>query len=147
MHVVSTAMFTMIHASVTRGGDAIDEAGMLRVYRGVIVHDRLAMYWKLKAEHGLCGAHLLHDLADVAGAAIQTAIGFPFRSLSKGSSAESSRQSLVPQGGHRPLPRVVRTDPPTGGVATSLETSGLRQGVEARPRMVGTGAGEATGCR
>ncbi len=39
---------------------------MLRGYRGVIVHDRLAMYWKLKAKHGLCGAHLLRDLADVA---------------------------------------------------------------------------------
>jgi transposase len=72
MHVVSTAMFTLIHASVTRGGDAIDEAGVLRGYRGVVIHDRLAMYWKLKARHGLCGAHLLRDLADVAGVATQT---------------------------------------------------------------------------
>lgn len=73
MHVVSTALFTLIHASVTRGGDAIDEAGVLRGYRGVVVHDRLAMYWKLKAKHGLCGAHLLRDLADVAAVATQTA--------------------------------------------------------------------------
>jgi len=73
MHVVSTAMFTLIHASVTRGGDAIDEAGVLRGYRGVVIHDRLAMYWKLKARHGLCGAHLLRDLADVAGVASQSA--------------------------------------------------------------------------
>lgn len=43
MHVVSTAMFTLIHASVTRGSDAIDEAGVLRGYRGVVVHDRLAV--------------------------------------------------------------------------------------------------------
>ena len=71
MHVVSTAAFTLIHASVTRGGDAIDEAGVLRGYRGVVIHDRLAMYWKLKARHGLCGAHLLRDLADVAGVATQ----------------------------------------------------------------------------
>ena len=73
MHVVSTAMFTLIHASVTRGGAAIDEAGVLRGYRGVVVHDRLAMYWKLKAKHGLCGAHLLRDLAEVALVATQTA--------------------------------------------------------------------------
>lgn len=72
MHVVSTGLFTLIHASVTRGGDAIDEAGVLRGYRGVIVHDRLAMYWKLKAKHGLCGAHLLRDLADVAVVATQS---------------------------------------------------------------------------
>ncbi|MGH9154719.1 MAG: IS66 family transposase [Acidimicrobiales bacterium] len=73
MHVVSTAMFTLVHASMTRGVDAIDEAGVLRGYRGVVVHDRLAMYWKLKAKHGLCGAHLLRDLAEVALVATQTA--------------------------------------------------------------------------
>ncbi len=73
LHVVSTGLYTLIHASATRGGDAIDEAGVLRGYRGVVVHDRLAMYWKLKAKHGLCGAHLLRDLADVAGVATQTA--------------------------------------------------------------------------
>ena len=73
LHVVSTGLYTLIHASTTRGGDAIDEAGVLRGYRGVVVHDRLAMYWKLKAKHGLCGAHLLRDLADVAAVATQTA--------------------------------------------------------------------------
>ena len=73
MHVVSTALFTLIHASVTRGADAIDDAGVLRGYRGVVVHDRLAMYWKLKAKHGLCGADLLRDLANVAIVASQRA--------------------------------------------------------------------------
>lgn len=73
MHVVSIGLCTLIHASVTRGGQAIDEAGVLRGYRGVIIHDRLAMYWKLRAEHGLCGAHLLRDLADVALVATQAA--------------------------------------------------------------------------
>jgi len=29
----------------------------------VVIHDRLAMYWKLKqAKHGVCSAHLLRDL-------------------------------------------------------------------------------------
>jgi hypothetical protein len=74
MHVVSTGLFTLIHASVTRGTDAIVEAGVLIGYRGVIVHDRLALYWKLKkARHGLCAAHLLRDLASVAEVATQTA--------------------------------------------------------------------------
>lgn len=73
MHVVSTGLFTLIHASVTRGPKAIDDAGVLRGYRGVIVHDRLAMYWKLKAKHAICGAHLVRDLAKVAVVATQTA--------------------------------------------------------------------------
>lgn len=71
MHVTSTNLYTLIHASVTRGTDAIVEAGVLIGYQGVVIHDRLAMYWKLKAKHGLCGAHLLRDLADVATVATQ----------------------------------------------------------------------------
>ena len=67
MHVLSTGAFTLIHASHTRGRDALDEVGVLPHYRGVIVHDRLALYFMLKkAKHGVCGAHLLRDLAGVA---------------------------------------------------------------------------------
>jgi transposase len=74
MHVISTSLYTLIHASVTRGEAAIEEMGVLRGYTGVIVHDRLAMYWKLKhAKHATCGAHLLRDLADVAVVATQAA--------------------------------------------------------------------------
>lgn len=72
MHVVSTAAYTLIHASATRGMDAVRAAGVLVGYRGVIIHDRLALYWKLKAaRHGVCGAHLLRDLASVATVATQ----------------------------------------------------------------------------
>lgn len=74
MHVVSTRAYTLIHASATRGTEAIVAAGVLVGYGGVIVHDRLALYWKLKkAKHGLCAAHLLRDLASVAEVATQTA--------------------------------------------------------------------------
>ena len=74
MHVVSTSLYTLIHASVTRSAEAITEAGVLQGYKGVIVHDRLALYWTLKrAKHGLCNAHLLRDLADVAVVVTQTA--------------------------------------------------------------------------
>ncbi|MCU4187450.1 IS66 family transposase [Acidiferrimicrobium sp. IK] len=74
MHVISTPLYTLIHASLTRGEAAIEEMGVLLGYRGVLVHDRLAMYWKLKrAKHQACGAHLLRDLADVAVVATQTA--------------------------------------------------------------------------
>jgi transposase len=74
MHVVSTGLYTLIHASVTRSAQAIADAGVLVGYRGVIVHDRLALYWTLKkARHGVCAAHLLRDLASVAAVATQTA--------------------------------------------------------------------------
>ncbi|MGH9071859.1 MAG: IS66 family transposase [Acidimicrobiales bacterium] len=74
MHVVSTSTYTLIHASVTRGFDAVRAAGVLIGYTGVVIHDRLALYWKLKAaKHGICGAHLLRDLASVATVAPQAA--------------------------------------------------------------------------
>jgi transposase len=47
---------------------------VLHGYRGVIVHDRQAMYWKLKrATDGICAAHLPRDLAEVAVVHTQTA--------------------------------------------------------------------------
>jgi transposase len=74
MHVVSTRLYTLIHASATRGAQAVKDAGVLIGYRGVIVHDRLALYWKFtKAKHQVCTAHLLRDLASVAEIATQTA--------------------------------------------------------------------------
>jgi transposase len=67
MHVASTSLYTLIHASATRGAEAIKQAGVLVGYTGIVVHDRLALYWTLKkAKHGICCAHLLRDLADVA---------------------------------------------------------------------------------
>jgi transposase len=72
MHVVSTASYTLIHASATRGLQAVRTAGVLIGYRGIIVHDRLALYWKLTAaRHGICSAHLLRDLAQAATVATQ----------------------------------------------------------------------------
>jgi transposase len=74
MHVVSTNLFTLIHASATRGVKAVHDAGVLAGYTGVIVHDRLAMYWQFRrAKHQVCGAHLLRDLASVAQVATQQA--------------------------------------------------------------------------
>jgi len=72
MHVLSTRTYTFIHASMTRGADAISEMGVLANYTGVVIHDRLALYWKFKkARHGLCGAHLLRDLEEVGAVASQ----------------------------------------------------------------------------
>jgi transposase len=65
-HVVSNELYTYLFASPTRGKAAPDEAGVLGVFGGVMVHDRLAMYFKYqKATHAICGSHLLRDLAAV----------------------------------------------------------------------------------
>jgi transposase len=65
-HVVSNELYTYLFASPTRGKAAPDEAGVLGAFGGVMVHDRLAMYFKYdQANHAVCGSHLLRDLAAV----------------------------------------------------------------------------------
>ncbi len=66
LHVAADELCTYLFASPTRAKSAPDEAGVLGDFRGVMVHDRLAMYFKYdKATHAICGAHLLRDLASV----------------------------------------------------------------------------------
>jgi len=67
-HVASTELLTLLHADVTRGLDAVERVGVLPGYTGTAVHDRLGMYFNYTdARHGVCGAHLIRNLASVAG--------------------------------------------------------------------------------
>ncbi len=71
-HVVASELYTYLFASPTRGKAAPDAAGVLLEYRGVMVHDRLRMYWNYaSARHAICGAHLLRDLDGVAAVGTQ----------------------------------------------------------------------------
>ena len=65
-HVASSELYTYLFASPTRGKSAPDEAGVLGACTGVMMHDRLAMYFKYdQSTHAVCGAHLIRDLAAV----------------------------------------------------------------------------------
>jgi transposase len=65
-HVASNELYTYLFASPTRGKSAPDEAGVLGSCAGVMMHDRLAMYFKYETStHAICGAHLIRDLAAV----------------------------------------------------------------------------------
>lgn len=65
-HVVSNHLYTHLFASPTRGRTAPDEVGILGDFTGVMVHDRLSMYFTYdKATHAICLAHVIRELADV----------------------------------------------------------------------------------
>jgi transposase len=65
-HVVSNDLYTYLFASPTRAKSAPDEAGVLPEFEGVMVHDRLAMYFKYdKATHAICLAHIIRALEPV----------------------------------------------------------------------------------
>jgi transposase len=66
-HVASTERYTYLFASSTRGKDAPDAAGVLPGFGGVMIHDRLPMYFKYDdADHAICLAHIIRNLAAVA---------------------------------------------------------------------------------
>jgi transposase/uncharacterized coiled-coil protein SlyX len=71
-HVACTAMLTFIAVHRRRGVVATDEFGIFPRYRGTMIHDRWAPYWRYtKARHAICNAHILRDLAGVAEIASQ----------------------------------------------------------------------------
>jgi transposase len=62
VHVASTPEHTHLTVHEKRGKDGIDAGNVLPGFKGIVVHDRWASYWKYDVKHGICGAHLLRDL-------------------------------------------------------------------------------------
>jgi transposase len=70
VHCARTDKYTLITCHPKRGRAGIDDAGLLGRFRGVAVHDAWAPYdTYVDAEHQLCCAHALRELAAVADTA------------------------------------------------------------------------------
>ena len=66
VHCASTEEWSLLTVHAKRGTAAMDEAGILPHFRGIAVHDAWAPYdTYTQAEHALCGAHVLRELAGV----------------------------------------------------------------------------------
>ena len=72
-HVLCTPALSLIVCHRSRGMEAVNDIGVLPDYRGVIVHDGLALYDSLGASHAQCNAHLVRHLAAVGEVWDQTA--------------------------------------------------------------------------
>jgi transposase len=62
VHVTSNEQFTYFNIHDKRGREAINDIGILPVYKGISVHDRWSSYDIYSCVHSLCNAHLLRDL-------------------------------------------------------------------------------------
>jgi transposase len=62
LHVFSTPGATYYYVHAKRGAEALDEAGVLKDYHGVIVHDHFMSYYAYGDAHAECNAHILRDL-------------------------------------------------------------------------------------
>lgn len=65
LHTTSTQCYTYFYVHLKRGSGAITDAcSIIADYTGTLVHDCYESYFKLTTpKHGLCGAHLLRELA------------------------------------------------------------------------------------
>lgn len=61
-HVACFARGTLYTLHEKRGYAAIEAAGVLTDFTGVVVHDAWNTYFRLPGEHALCNAHLLREL-------------------------------------------------------------------------------------
>ncbi|WP_439379135.1 IS66 family transposase [Amycolatopsis lexingtonensis] len=62
LHVACTSHLTAYLPHRQRGGEAMDEFGILNYFRGVTVHDGLMSYQDFGRNHARCNAHHLREL-------------------------------------------------------------------------------------
>lgn len=65
LHVVATTTLTWVARHVRRGKIAIEELGLLRNFKGTLIHDGWKSYPTLTCVHSLCNAHHLRELTYV----------------------------------------------------------------------------------
>jgi transposase len=67
-HVACTSLLTLLDCHPRRGAEALEDMAVLPFFKGVLVSDGWKPYWSISgAEHALCCAHLLRDLASLSG--------------------------------------------------------------------------------
>ena len=63
IHVACTEQLTHLYAHPSRGLAAVEEIGILPLFKGIAAHDGLPMYFTyMQCRHTLCNVHLLRDL-------------------------------------------------------------------------------------
>lgn len=62
LHNASNTEFTYFSPHAKRGGEALDDIGILPQFNGTLCHDHWKPYYKYGARHALCNAHHLREL-------------------------------------------------------------------------------------
>ena len=62
LHCASNRAVTLFHPDTRRGTEAMDEMGILPLFKGVLCHDHWKPYYRYQCIHALCNAHHLREL-------------------------------------------------------------------------------------
>ncbi len=62
MHVLSNSSMSYFGYHAKRGKEAINDFGLIPLYKGTLVHDRFSTYFSYLCKHSLCNAHILREL-------------------------------------------------------------------------------------
>jgi len=62
LHCLSNGDWTYFYPHEKRGKDAMDDMGILPVFKGILCHDHWKPYFKFDCKHALCNAHHLREL-------------------------------------------------------------------------------------
>lgn len=62
LHSTSNAEYTFFYPHSKRGGEALEEIGILPEFHGILCHDHWKPYFQYGAFHSLCNAHHLREL-------------------------------------------------------------------------------------
>jgi transposase len=63
VHLITNSLFTLMVLHITRGKEALDDIGILKNFKGILVHDSYAVYFMFDHFlHSLCNAHILREL-------------------------------------------------------------------------------------
>jgi transposase len=62
LHCASNASLTWFYPHTKRGTEAMNEEGILPLFKGVLCHDHWKPYYRYDCTHALCNAHHLREL-------------------------------------------------------------------------------------
>ena len=62
LHSASNDKFTCFHPHGKRGGEALDDMGIVPLFQGILCHDHWKPYYAYDVTHALCNAHHLREL-------------------------------------------------------------------------------------
>ena len=92
LHIITDGSLTLKFLHRKRGAEAIDDIGIIPRFTGTLIHDCWASYFSYdKCRHGLCGAHLLRELAFM----------YRVQRLPLGTPDEETAVRGLPQGQHK----------------------------------------------